>query len=123
MNRRGGGSAPVRPVMPLCGWKPSGPYGSGDEKGVKVKQRSSFAQLVGTSIKQYGLIQVLQQEQHEAVFLARHTGAEQICQLRLFALSEEIPAQERLILLERVQQEMGHIAALQHPVIQPILEY
>jgi Rieske Fe-S protein len=88
-----------------------------------VKQRISFAQLVGTTIKSYRLEQLTQQQQHMAIFQVRRASTEQICQMRLFTLPEEITAQDRLILLGQVQQEMSYIAALQHPVIQPILEY
>jgi Rieske Fe-S protein len=90
---------------------------------MKVKQRTSFAQLVGTTIKNYRLEQLVQQQSHMAIFLARCTNTEQIFQLRLFTLSAEIGTQERLILLGQVQQEVSRIAALQHRVIQPILEY
>jgi eukaryotic-like serine/threonine-protein kinase len=112
---------------------------------MKVKQHISFAQLVGTTIKHYRLEQLVRQEPHVALFLARCSKAEdrgtcsrcglslsacacpdsteQIYQLRLFTLSAEITAQERLILLGQVQEKVSRIAALHHPVIQPILEY
>src|SRR5579864_7728311 len=114
---------------------------------MNMNQHISFAKLVGTTIKHYYLEQLEQQEQHMALFLVRrvkkgdketckvcgrpqgivHSGslpactcpdsAEQIDQLRLFTLSEEITAQERLILLGQVQEEVSRIAALHHPVI------
>lgn len=118
-----------------------------------MKQHISFAQLVGTTIKNYHLEQLEQEEQHVALFLVRYaragaagtcgrcgrpqgiSGSEsqpactcpdstgKIYRLRLFTLPEEITAQERLVLLGQVQEEVSRIAALQHPVIQPILEY
>ena len=110
-----------------------------------MKQHISFAQLVGTTIKHYHLVQLEQQEPHVALFLVRPTRVEdggtcrrcglslsacacpdstgQICQLRLFALSADITAQERLILLGQAQEAVSRVAALRHPVIQPILDY
>jgi Rieske Fe-S protein len=88
-----------------------------------VKQRISFAQMVGIMIKTYHLEQLVEQQAHMAIFLARSSRNEQTCQLRLFTLPEEMAAQERLIVLGQAQLEMSRIAALRHPVIQPILEY
>ncbi len=88
-----------------------------------MKQHTSFAHLIGTTIKNYRLERLLQQQPSMAVFLAKHADTEQVCQLRLLTLSEEIGVQERLILLGQVQQEVSRIAALQHRVILPILEY
>lgn len=86
-------------------------------------QQSSYNKMVGASLGNYRLEQLLERDSIGPVFVARDTTSGRLCLLRLLALAEERTAEERIVYLGRFQQEARQLASLQHPYILPLVDY
>src|SRR5260370_42620064 len=99
-------------------------------------EHSSFNKLVGSTLANYRLEQLIERDKLGPVFLARSTSASPqstgrdqsgpyaenttaTYRLRILDISADLKAEERIIYLGRFQQEANQVAALRHPAILP----
>jgi serine/threonine protein kinase len=82
----------------------------------------TFDRLVGTTLGNYRLEQLIEQNNAELVFLARTDGTTTYL-LRILAVPTGLASRERDAYLERFLYRVSQIAALQHPYILPVLDY
>src|SRR6185312_11267648 len=82
----------------------------------------TFDRLIGTTLGNYRLEQLIEQNDTELVFLARTEGTTTYL-LRILTVPAGLTSRERDDYLERFFYRVSQIAALQHPYILPMLDY
>ena len=82
----------------------------------------TFDKLIGSTLGNYRLEQLVEQNSSELVFLAR-TADGTTNLLRIFAEPAGLSSREREDYLERFLYRASQVAALQHPYILPLLDY
>jgi len=82
----------------------------------------TFDRLIGTTLGNYRLEQLIEQNDTELVFLARTDGTTTYL-LRILTVPAGLTSRERDDYLERFLYRVSQIAALQHPYILPMLDY
>jgi serine/threonine protein kinase len=96
-----------------------------------MTEHMSFGKLVGTTLGNYRLERLIEQNELGAVFLAskRDTSNPQEGKekstylLRVLAVPTDLTADARMVYLGRFQKEANQVAALQNPYILPLLDY
>lgn len=86
-----------------------------------ITEYAAFDKLIGSSVGNYRLEQLVGQGNGGPVFLAR-TDAETYL-LHILAGPATMAPRDRQVYLERFQHQAGQIATLQHPNILPLLDY
>jgi eukaryotic-like serine/threonine-protein kinase len=86
-------------------------------------EQSSFNKLVGATLGNYRLQQLIGRDSTGPVFLARSTNSNALVSLRLLLPPVEIAPEERVVYLGRFQQEANQVAALRHAHIIPLEDY
>jgi serine/threonine protein kinase len=103
-------------------------------------EHSSYNKMVGSTLANYRLEQLIERNKMGPVFLARSIstspqplGCDQsgpyaqhtttMYRVRVLDVAADLTAEERIIYLGRFQQEANQVAALQHPAILPLLDY
>lgn len=84
---------------------------------------SSFEQLIGTTLGNYRLEQLIGQSRIGPVFLVRTDTAATTFILQMLAGSINLAPRDRESYLERFQYQATQVATLQHPYILPLLDY
>src|SRR5260221_1260118 len=82
-----------------------------------------YERLIGTTLGNYRLEQLLEQGEAGCVFVARNNGAGALFRLRILAVPPDLTAEERIVYLGRFQQEANQVASLQHKGILPLVDY
>ena len=82
-----------------------------------------FERLIGSTLGNYRLEQLVSQEAFGPVFLARNDTSSTKYLLRILTQPTKLAPKDRQAYLERFQYQAGQIAALQHPNILPLLDY
>jgi serine/threonine protein kinase len=83
---------------------------------------SPFEKLIGTTLGNYRLDQLVERNSIGPVFLASAaTGT--TCIVRFLDAPADLDSQGRIVYLGRFQQEANRVSALQHPHILPLLDY
>src|SRR5258708_38416432 len=85
-------------------------------------KNSTFDKLVGSTLGNYRLEQLIEQNNAELIFLAR-TADGTTNLLRILAEPTGLSSREREDYLERFLYRASEVAALQHPYILPLLDY
>ncbi len=84
---------------------------------------SPFEQLIGTTLGNYRLEQLIGQSRIGPVFLVRTDTTATTYLLYILAGSMSLAPKDRESYLERFQYQASQIATLQHPYILPLLDY
>jgi len=84
---------------------------------------SSFEQLIGTTLGNYRLEQLIGQSRIGPIFLVRTDTAATTFILQMLAGSINLAPRDRESYLERFQYQAAQTATLQHPYILPLLDY
>src|SRR5258706_2086950 len=83
----------------------------------------TFDRLVGTTLGNYRLEQLIEQNNSQLVFLARSGDATITYLLRILAVPAGLTTREREDYQERFLYRASQVASLQHPYILPMLDY
>lgn len=86
-------------------------------------EQSSFHKLVGTTLGNYRLEQLIERNGMGPIFIARAATTNRLFLLRTLILPGEQTAEGRIVYLGRFQQEANQVAGLQHPQILPLVDY
>jgi eukaryotic-like serine/threonine-protein kinase len=86
-------------------------------------ERSSFSKMVGATLGNYRLEQLIERDSIGPVFIARATTTNKLFLLRLLVLAGERTPEARIVYVGRFQQEARQVASLQHPCILPLVDY
>src|SRR5437588_769629 len=83
----------------------------------------SFDTLIGTTLGNYRLEQLIESSEVAPVFLASSSAAGAMYRLRILSVPANLSSEQRIVYLGRFQQEANSISALHHPSILPLLDY
>src|SRR5438105_2669050 len=83
----------------------------------------SFETLIGTTLGNYRLEQLIEPGDVAPVFLASGSSAGAMYRLRILPVPADLSSEQRIVYLGRFQQEANSVSALHHPSIQPLLDY
>src|SRR5260221_5749399 len=86
-------------------------------------ERTSFEQLIGTTVGVYHLEELIGHNELGPLFGARGDPPSSAFFLCLVAISPTMTPEARIVYYDRFQQQAGHIATLQHPYILPLIDY
>lgn len=86
-------------------------------------EQSSFNKLVGATLGNYRLQQLIGRDSIGPVFLARSSNSNALFMLRLLLPPVELAPEERVVYLGRFQQEANQVAALRHAHTVPLEDY
>lgn len=86
-------------------------------------EQSSFNKLVGATLGNYRLQQLIGRDSIGPIFLARSTNSNTLFSLRLLLPPVEFAPEERVVYLGRFQQEANQVAVLRHAHIVPLEDY
>jgi serine/threonine-protein kinase len=86
-------------------------------------ERSAFDRLIGATLGNYFLEQLIEQNEASCVFIARNTSSRTLFRLRLLVAPTNLTPEDRIVYLGRVQQEANRVASLQHRHILPLVDY
>ncbi len=86
-------------------------------------EQSSFNKLVGATLGNYRLQQLIGRDSIGPVFLARSIDANALFLLRLLIIPVKLAPEERVVYLGRFQQEAGQVVVLRHAQILPLEDY
>ncbi len=94
-------------------------------------EQQAFGKLVGTTLGNYRLERLIEQNELSAVFLASKRDAstpqegkeKSTYLLRVLAVPTDLTANARMVYLGRFQKEANQVAILQNPYILPLLDY
>jgi serine/threonine protein kinase len=86
-------------------------------------EQSSFNKLVGATLGNYRLQQLIGRDSIGPVFLARSVNSNTLFSLRLLLPPVEIAPEERVVYLGRFQQEANQVAVLRQAHIVPLEDY
>ncbi len=85
--------------------------------------RSPFDSLIGVTLGNYCLEELIGQNEASAVYKARNTFAGALFRLRILAVPSNLKREDRIVYLGRFQQEANQITGLQHTHILPLVDY
>src|SRR5438270_11110183 len=86
-------------------------------------ERSLFDSLIGATLGNYCLEELIEQNEASSVYKARNTVAGALFQLRILAVPPDLKPEDRIVYLGRFQQEANQVAVLQHMHILPLVDY
>ncbi len=86
-------------------------------------ERSPFNSLVGATLGNYVLEEILEQSEAGPVFKARNTAAGALFRLRVLVVPPNLKPEDRIVYLGRFQKEANKVASLQHMYILPLVDY
>jgi serine/threonine protein kinase len=86
-------------------------------------ERSPFNSLVGATLGNYVLEEILEQSEAGSVFKARNTAAGALFRLRVLVVPPNLKPEDRIVYLGRFQKEANKVASLQHMYILPLVDY
>src|SRR5947199_4795958 len=86
-------------------------------------ERSPFDSLIGATLGNYCLEELIEQNEASSVYKARNTVAGALFRLRVIAVPPDLKPEDRIVYLGRFQQEANQVAALQHTHILPLVDY
>lgn len=86
-------------------------------------EHSSFNKLLGTTLGNYRLEQLLERSKLGPLFIASTPTAQNQYLVRILDIPADLTAEARIVYLGRFQQEANQIATLHHPAILPLLDY
>ncbi len=85
--------------------------------------RSPLDSLIGSTLGNYFLEELIERNEASSVFKARNTHAGTFFRLRVIAVPSDLKPEDRIVYLGRFQQEANQVAGLQHPQILPVVDY
>ena len=86
-------------------------------------ERSLFDNLLGATLGNYYLEELIERKEASSVYKARNTHAGTLFRLRVIAVPPDLKPEDRIVYLGRFQQEANQVAGLQHPQILPLVDY
>jgi len=86
-------------------------------------ERSPFDSLIGATLGNYCLEELIERNEACSVYKARNTEAGTLFRLRVIAVPPDLKPEDRMVYLGRFQQEANQVAGLQHPQILPLVDY
>jgi serine/threonine protein kinase len=86
-------------------------------------EHSAFDTLIGATLGNYLLEQLIEQSEAGAVFIARNNAAGTLFRLRVLVVPPNMTPEDRIVYLGRFQQEANQVASLQHTYILPLVDY
>jgi eukaryotic-like serine/threonine-protein kinase len=86
-------------------------------------ERSPFDSLTGTTLGNYGLEELIEQNEASSVYRARNTVAGALFRLLVIAVPPDLKPEDRIVYLGRFQREANQISALHHQHILPLVDY
>lgn len=86
-------------------------------------EHSAFDRLIGATLGNYFLEQLIEQNEAGCVFIARNTASGTLFRLRILVAPTNLTPEDRIVYLGRVQQEANRVASLQHRHILPLVDY
>jgi serine/threonine protein kinase len=86
-------------------------------------ERSPFDSLTGTTLGNYCLEELIEQNEASSVFRARNTVAGALFRLLVIAVPPDLKPEDRIVYLGRFQREANQISALHHQHILPLVDY
>jgi serine/threonine protein kinase len=86
-------------------------------------ERSPFDSLIGATLGNYCLEELIEQNEASSVYKARNTVAGALFRLRVLAVPPDLKPEDRIVYLGRFQQEANQVAVLQHMHILPLVDY
>jgi serine/threonine protein kinase len=86
-------------------------------------EHSAFDRLIGATLGNYFLEQLIEQSESGCVFRARNNASETLFRLRILVVPPNLTPEDRIVYLGRVQQEANKVASLQHTHILPLVDY
>src|SRR5712691_1115799 len=86
-------------------------------------ERSPFYSLIGATLGNYVLEELLEQSEAGPVFKARNTVAGALFRLRVLVVPPDLKPEDRIVYLGRFQKEANKVASLQHMYILPLIDY
>jgi hypothetical protein len=82
-------------------------------------ERSPFDSLIGATLGNYCLEELIEQDETSSVYRARNTLAGALFRLRVIVVPPYLKPEDRIVYLGRFQQEANQFAALHHRHILP----
>jgi eukaryotic-like serine/threonine-protein kinase len=86
-------------------------------------ERSPFDSLIGATLGNYCLEELIERNEASSVYKARNIHAGTKFRLRVIAVPPDLKSEDRIVYLGRFQQEANQVAGLQHPQILPLVDY
>ncbi len=86
-------------------------------------ERSPFYSLIGATLGNYALEELLEQSEAGPVFKARNTSAGALFRLRVLVVPPDLKPEDRIVYLGRFQKEANKVASLQFMYILPLVDY
>src|SRR5689334_21858979 len=86
-------------------------------------ESAPFDSLIGATLGNYCLEELIEQNEASSVYKARNTLAGAVFRLRVIAVPPDLKPEDRIVYLGRIQREANQVAALQHRHILPLVDY
>jgi eukaryotic-like serine/threonine-protein kinase len=86
-------------------------------------ERSPFDSLIGATLGNYCLEELIEQNEASSVYKARNTLAGALFRLRVIVVPSDMKPEDRIVYLGRLQREANQVAVLQHRHILPLVDY
>jgi serine/threonine protein kinase/nitrite reductase/ring-hydroxylating ferredoxin subunit len=86
-------------------------------------EHSPFDNLIGATLGNYFLEELIEQSEAGSVFRARNTVAGSLFRLRVLVVPSDLKPEDRIVYLGRFQQEANQVASLQYMYILPLVDY
>jgi len=84
---------------------------------------SPFDGLIGVTLGNYRLEELLEKHEASSIYKARNTLSGELFRLRVIAVPADLKPEDRIVYLGRFQREANQVAALQHRFILPLVDY
>ena len=86
-------------------------------------ERSPFDSLIGTTLGNYCLEELIEQNEASSVYRARNTVAGGLFRLLVIAVPADLKPEDRIVYLGRFQREANQVSTLNHRHILPLVDY
>lgn len=86
-------------------------------------ERSPFDSLIGATLGNYSLEELIERNEASAIYKARNMHAGTLFRLRIIAVPPDLKPEDRIVYLGRFQREANQVAGLQHAQILPLVDY
>src|SRR5215471_2961473 len=86
-------------------------------------ERSPFDSLMGATLGNYRLEELLEKHESSSIYKARNTSSGALFRLRVIAVPTDLKPEDRIVYLGRFQREANQVAALQHRFMLPLVDY
>jgi serine/threonine-protein kinase len=86
-------------------------------------ERSPFDSLMGATLGNYRLEELLEKHESSSIYKARNTSSGALFRLRVIAVPTDLKPEDRIVYLGRFQQEANQVAVLHHRFILPLVDY